>query len=351
MGIKSNLYAAVGGYHGRGDQQGRIGVFTRSAEQGIWLQKVSEQQAFCVAVHPKDTAVVFAGTATGVYRSLDRGESFQKMNFPSNDVAVWSFLFDYTDPNTIYAGGSPIMVYRSIDGGENWTGLVNSTVPDPAENLPFKCRVMRMVQNPQRPKTIYAGLEVNGVIRTDDGGETWVNCSADLIKLAERPNLKSALLIPSDAEGMLDVHAVTISPADPSKLILACRMGLFESKDDGETWNDMEVGRFSPTTYGRDIRLSPQNPNVLYAALSVAAASHEGGVYRSDDLGETWTRFDKVAVNGTVMSIALNPHDEKCVFLGARYNGEVFGTEDGGETWQLVAMPSDVKDIYCIAAS
>ena len=96
------------------------------------------------------------------------------------------------------------MVYRSTDGGENWTALVNSTVPDPAENLPFKCRVMRMVQHPEKPRTIYAGLEVNGVIRTDDGGETWTNCSEGLIKLSERPELKSAKLIANDAEGMLE---------------------------------------------------------------------------------------------------------------------------------------------------
>ena len=111
------------------------------------------------------------------------------------------------------------------------------------------------------------------------------------------------------------------------------------------------MGRFSPTKYGRDLRVSPHDPKVLYTALSVAAASHAGGVYRSDDLGRTWNRFDKVEVNGTVMSIALQPDNPDCVFLGARYNGEVFGTEDGGETWTPVTMPADVKDIYCLAAA
>ena len=101
MAVKSNLYAAVGGYHGRGQQQGTIGVFARLASKGAWEHKVADQQAFSVAVHPSKQRVVFAGTATGVYRSVDQGKSFQRMNFPSKDVAIWSFLFDSTDPDTI----------------------------------------------------------------------------------------------------------------------------------------------------------------------------------------------------------------------------------------------------------
>jgi len=67
--------------------------------------------------------------------------------------------------------------------------------------------------------------------------------------------------------------------------------------------------RFSPVTYGRDVRVSPQDPKTIYAALSAAAASHDGGLYRSQDAGQTWRRFDKVQVHGTIMSVALHPTD------------------------------------------
>ena len=114
-------------------------------------------------------------------------------------------------------------------------------------------------------------------------------------------------------------------------------MGLFETKDGGQTWEDMEVGRFSPTTYGRDIKVSPQDGNTLYAALSVAASSKDGALYRSTDKGSTWKRFDKVQVHGTIMSVALHQTDPDQVFIGARYDGEIYGTEDGGATWGLFA--------------
>ena len=122
---------------------------------------------------------------------------------------------------------------------------------------------------------------------------------------------------------MLDGHAIAISPADPDKVILAVRMGLFETEDGGQTWQDMEVGRFSPTTYGRDIKVSPQDGNTMYAALSVAAASKDGAVYRSTDKGASWKRFDKVQVHGTIMSIALHHTDPDQVYIGARYDGEI----------------------------
>ena len=64
---------------------------------------------------------------------------------------------------------------------------------------------------------------------------------------------------------MLDGHAIAISPADPDAVIVAVRMGLFRTADDGNTWQDMEVGRFSPTTYGRDIKASPQDPKTIYS--------------------------------------------------------------------------------------
>ena len=210
MAIKSNLFAAVGGYHGRAGQQGKVGIFARLADRGEWEQKVADVEGCCVAVHPRDPRTIFAGTKDGIYRSKDGGATFEKMNFPFEGISVWSFLFDARDDQVIYAGGSPIMVYRSVDGGMSWVSLPNSTVPDPAENIPFKCRVMCMVQHPLKPDTIFAAMEVNGVTRTDDGGASWTNCSADLIAKADLDQYKSSILTEVDAEGMLDVHAIAI---------------------------------------------------------------------------------------------------------------------------------------------
>jgi len=325
MASQSNIYVGVAGYVGRPEEKGAVGVFRRSAAGGEGQHVLKDLETHSVFVHPTDPNVVFAGTVDGVWRSSDRRATFQRANFPDQRKQIWCFLVDSRDSRRMYAGGSPVDVYRSDDMGQSWRRLPKPGVKDRA-TAPFAVRVMRMVQHPTRPDEIYAALEVNGVIRTTNGGETWEDCSADLLRLSELPHLRSKIVSDTFAEGMLDGHAIAISPADPDAVILAVRMGLFRTADRGRSWQDMEMKRFSPVTYGRDVRVSPQDPKTIYAALSVAAASHDGGLYRSQDAGRTWRRFDKVQVHGTIMSVALHLTDPNQVYLGARYQGEVFGT-------------------------
>jgi photosystem II stability/assembly factor-like uncharacterized protein len=347
MAARSTIYAGVAGYVGRPNEKGAVGVFRRAAGGG-WQHVLTHLETHAVFVHPTDPDVVLAGTVDGAWRSADCGATFRRAGFPDAGKQIWSFLVDSRDPRRIWAGGSPVDFYLSEDCGESWRRLPNPGIKDRA-TAPFSVRVMRMVQHPTRPDEIYAALEVNGVIRTSDGGETWSDCSTDLIRLSELEHLKSKIVSDTFAEGMLDGHAITISPADSDAVVLACRMGLFRSADQGRSWQDMEMKRFSPVTYGRDVKVSPQDPRTMYAALSVAAASHDGGVYRSRDAGRTWKRFDKVQVHGTVMSVALHPTDPDQVYIGARYQGEIFGTQDGGETWASMPLPGPVKDIYSVA--
>ena len=303
---QSNVYASVAGTVGRSDKdKGAVGVFRRDADSLVWEHVISEYDSNVVYVHPTDPSIVFAGTHDGVYRSTDRGRTFKRANFPDKGMQIWSFLVDAGDPKLVYAGGSPVAVYRSEDSGETWRKLPDPNMPTRCV-MPFACRVMRMAQHPGKPGTIFAALEVGGVMRTTDGGETWKDCSDALVRLAQQPHLKSKIVSDTSDEGMLDGHAIAISAADPDAVIVAVRMGLFRTADGGDTWQDMEVGRFSPTTYGRDIQVSRADPNTLYSALSVAAASKDGAVYRSQDKGNSWQRFDKVQVHGTIMSVA--PH-------------------------------------------
>jgi photosystem II stability/assembly factor-like uncharacterized protein len=345
---QSYVFAGVGGYYASKDKSGKAGVFRRAAENASWDYVLKDLEAFTVFVHPRDPSLVFAGTSDGVYRSTDHGATFKRANFPDKDMQVWSFMADPSNPKRMLAGGSPVAVYRSDDGGESWVRTPNLNLPVHAK-MPFACRVMRFAPHPRQPNEIYAVLEVSGVMRSIDGGESWSDCSTDLLRLAEQePRLRSKLVSDTHAEGMLDGHAICTSAADPDGVIIAVRMGLFRSQDQGKTWQDLRVDRFSPFTYGRDVRVSPQDPSTLFACLSVAASSKDGALYRSQDIGKTWQRFDKVQPHGTLMSVSLHPSDAKQVYIAARY-GEVFGTQDGGASWSETPLPSDVQHIYALS--
>jgi len=347
---QSYIYAGVAGYVGRPEAVGKVGVFRRPAAGGEWANVLPDLETYTVLVHPSDASLVLAGTQDGVYLSTDQGATFRRADFPDPGMQVWCFEVDKRNPDRILAGASPINVYRSDDRGKSWRRMPTPPIKERCKG-PFAHRVMRMVQHPTRPDEIYAALEIAGAMRSMNFGETWEDCSEHLVALAEQPHLKSKIVTETFAEGMLDGHAITISPADPDAVVLACRMGLFESRDKGRTWVDKEMKRFSPVTYGRDVKTSPQDPKTMYCALSVAAASKDGGVYKSTDAGKTWSRFDKVQVHGTIMSVGLSATDPRKVVIGARYEGEVFTTADGGATWQFSPIPGPVKDIYAVAAT
>lgn len=342
------VFAALAGYVGRPDATGAFGVFRRpAAPGGEWQNVFAEKETHYVMVHPAHPDLVLAGTVDGVYRSTDRGSTWVRAKFPEPSRQIWSFMVDSREPARIFAGGSPVSVFVSEDMGESWKELPKPAVPKRLD-APFESRVMRLAQHPAKPDTIFAALEFGGAMVSHDSGQSWADCGEPLVEMSKQPHLSSKIVSETTAEGMLDGHALTIAPADPDAVLIALRMGLFESRDGGKTWRDLEAKNFSPTTYGRDVRVSPSQPDTVYAALSVAAASHDGGLYRSTDAGKSWRRFDKVQVHGTIMSIGLHRDDPNQVYIGARYDGEVFGTQDGGETWSEMSIPGEVKDIYCV---
>jgi len=343
----SHLY--VGAAHWSGGKRG--GLFRQAVGDDGWqplgkgLPEPTAVQA--ITVDPTDPDVVYVGTQDGPYRSADRGARWERGDFPA-DLQVWSIMVHPRDPRVVYAGTSPVGVWRSEDRGETWRRLPHAVQPERLK-MSFACRVLRLAIVPGPPDELYAAIEVAGVMRSLDGGERWEDCAEELVALAQRPHLKSKIQSDSEAEGMLDAHALCVSDAAPGTVFLAVRMGLFRSDHRGKAWQDMEVGRFSPLTYARDIRVSPHDPRTLYACLSPAARSQDGSLYRSVDLGRSWSRADHgVTARATMMALALHPRDPRQIYCASRC-GQVFGTRDGGATWHGSLLPEGVEDVYALA--
>jgi photosystem II stability/assembly factor-like uncharacterized protein len=352
MAGTTHLYAGVAATVGMTHTGTLGGIFRQAAGDTKWEKLAGglpeDAEVHAITVHPKDHDTIFVGSTKGIYRSTNRGGKFEHLNVRGGDPDIWSLLVHPTNTQRIYAGATPVGVYRSDDGGDHWKQLADPGLPNRVI-MAFACRVMRLDVDPNSPDDVYATLEANGAIRSRNAGESWEDCTADLIRFCEEPKYRSRIGSQTEVEGMLDGHALACSAAAPGTVFLANRMGLFRSADRGQHWEDMEIGKFSPLTYGRDIRTSPLDPKVMYAALSPAARSTDGSVYRSDDVGKTWTRFDHgVKAEATMMGVIPHPTDPGQVYAISRC-GQVFGTQDGGKSWTESRLPEGVRDCYAIA--
>jgi photosystem II stability/assembly factor-like uncharacterized protein len=336
---------------------GAVGTLFRCESGGPWQPAAGmplDTGVQALTPHPTRPGTVFAATRGGLYRSTDAGASWTKLDVPAGKEEFWSVSVHPRDPGVVFAGVAPVGVYRSDDGGDHWRRV------GPAEPMPEICdytnargltsRLMRLGFDPTDPQLMFGACETNGLLVSGDGGETWRDASGSLIGLANhRPELKSTAITPNDVEGILDGHAVCITPLRPGVVFYACRMGLFTSANQGRTWHDHGIPRFAPYSYCRDLRIAVDSPGTFYLALSIGPRSNTGALYRSTDVGETWNRVDEgMNARSTIMSMNVHATDPGKVIYLTR-GGQVMWTEDGCASWNERQLPTEAGDAYCAA--
>ena len=350
----TTIYAGAAPFAGSGGKQSTGGLYRREFNGEGW-QKLhaglpDPVDVRCVEIHPGDERIVYAGTQYGLYRSDNRGDDWSALALNDGSWVIWSILVLPSDPDVIFLGTAPHAIFRSRDGGAGFERLPIAE-PEGLVQMGFPCRVIRLAGDPSDAGIVYAGIEVGGVIRSLDGGESWEDCCGELLKLAEHDHLKSRILSDTDAEGMMDSHALAVSASRPDHVILATRMGLFESPDRALHWREMDIGRFSPLTYTRDVIVSPHDPDTLFATCSDEALGRTGSLYRSGDLGQSWERFDHgIEINSTLMKVSASRSSAERVVCAAR-KGQVLGTDDGGQSWQDLSLPDGIADVYAVACT
>ena len=105
---------------------------------------------------------------------------------------MWSVLIHPSDSRVLLTGTAPLGLYRSDDAGASWRQMPRPALGERLAGA-FASRIMRLAIAPSRGDEIYAALEVNGVMRSTDGGESWMDCSDPLVELAAQPHLQSAI--------------------------------------------------------------------------------------------------------------------------------------------------------------
>ena len=284
----------------------------------------NESRAWCVDVHADRPGEAMAGTDVGLYRWTSKARRWVHIPSPMDGLHILQVGQSPHDPDTIYAGTRPAMIFKSTDNGQSWT---RCEMGNDAEcdfiNTP---RVTSIHFDPIERDTVWVTVEIDGVFRTRDGGATW-------------EKLNNGLRSP-------DTHNLVFFDDDRRIILCSTEEGLHRSDDNGGIWRHIEVPQ-APWPYFRCIRKRADNSGIVFLSVGDKPSGEKGMLLRSRDRGATWETVDLPATpNTTIWWIATNPADPMLIFVCTIF-GQIFRSTDGGESW--VKLKRELGELRMIA--
>lgn len=329
------------------------GVWTMASPYtGTWTPKTDNLPSLAIgalALAPSNENIVYVGTGegalsgdsyfgNGVLKSIDGGGSFFKVSASGyfTKVSISKIVVNNTDPNTLYVGtlrgrggvrrtsppdASAFGVWKSIDGGVNWTMVLTAST----NALDF-AGVTDLAMDPQNSQTIYASLLGRGISKTVDGGANWTTAMNGL---------------PAGADYTVAPTRFSLGISRPSAVVSATLYTGFEyyvgatrhassvwkSTDDGLNWNPTNtavIGDFcgSQCFYDDVMGVDPISPTIVYALGLYNYGTGSGGIYRSMDGGANWVDLG-FNLHPDYHAIAIRKDNPSIVVIG----------NDGGAWW------------------
>ena len=284
-----------------------------------------DSRVYGVTAHPQDPEIILAGTHVGIYRSDDRGVTFEHLDTPMNDLEVWKIAFDASNPDIIFAGTRPAGIFRSQDGGQHWGKMPIDVVEEcPNVGLP---RVTGLTVDPTDGNNIWVGIEVDGARRSLDGGNTWTRVAGGV----DDP----------------DIHDTMVCAGNPKTVLISTPGEIFASTDSGEAFRRLGVQKSFPMPYCRGIAQRADNPSVVFVANGNGPVGDTGAIQRTQDLGDSWETLSlPVAPNAPIWAFATHASDPDLVLTCSHY-GQVFASADGGDWW--IKMRREFTEIRGLA--
>jgi len=216
------------------------------------------------------------------------------------DQKVKALVIDPNDSGTIYAGTLDQGMLKSNDGGQSWVQM-NGWIPNDVkyQGEPATPAVTFLVIDPVTPRTVYVGAD-NGMYKTTDGGVSWKTLF-------------------HGRSGVIAIDGNATSYQAPGTLYFGRLGAIQKTTDGGHSWTTANTGRGSATV---SLALDPQRPNTIYAGVTGE------GMYKTTDSGGHWKQ---ILGNGTPKTIVVDQLDSNIVYTGTSRG--LFKTTDGGENW------------------
>ena len=248
---------------------------------------------------------------------------------------VWHLEPSLTDPDSVYAGVEDAALFRSTDGGQNWSELPglrrHGSGPHWQPGAGGLC-LHTIVLDPKDEKRMYIAISSAGAFRTDDAGESW--------KPINR-GLRSAHIPNPEAEVGHCVHHIAMHPGRPGVLFMQKHWDVMRSDDAGDNWR--EVSGNLPTDFGFCIDVHAHEPETIYVVPIKSDGEHfpldgQLRVYRSRSGGDEWEALTKglpqrdCYVNVLRDAMAVDSLDKCGVYFGTT-GGQVYCSADAGDSW------------------
>ena len=344
------------------------------------------------AIHPTNPDIIYIATNLGgwadlwgIHQTVDGGAHWTKIDttitYGWMDINWWNeanitvLEIAPSAPETLIAGND--FVRKSTNAGQTWEAVYTEPVGNSWRGTGIELMVTFDVGfHPTDPNIVYVAYDDMGFWRSDDGGQSFARL--DAVQLSA---LDAATSITVDAttgtvyagrnggtndeadgyvvgqvwkstdrgqswtvigNGLPEGRPVLVMDNANSTLYAAIYgQGVYKTTDGGQSWLRASNGLLSDAAFAWALAIDETAPQTLYLGLNTLEGSGSGGIYKTDDGGQNWTRLNGIASHD-VLSVAVSPSDNQTLYAGVTddyswsTSGGVYKSTDGGDTWEKV---------------
>ncbi len=303
-----------------------------------------------IAVDPTDRSTWYVAASSGnVWKTTNAGTTWTPIFDDYGSYSIGAIALDPNDHLTLWVGtgenngqrsvGYGDGVYKSVDGGRSFRNM----------GLETSRHVGMIAVHPDDSRTVFVAAQgplwaeggERGLYRTQDGGESWER----VLEIDEHTGVNEVYFDPRDPDVMYASswqrrrHQWTMIDGGPGS-------GIHKSADGGNTWRAIDRGLPSGDKGRIGMAISPIDPDVLYAI--VEASGNDGGTFRSENMGENWTRTSRYQ-SGAAMyyhELYADPHRFDRIYSLDTF---VEMSDDGGESWSRLPTQGVHVDFHALA--
>ena len=323
------------------------GLKFRSIGPALMSGRISD-----IVIHPENENLwyVTAGSG-GVWKTENSGTTWKSIFDSQKSYSIGCISLDPQNPNIIWVGTGENVggrhvaygdgIYKSEDGGESWKNM----------GLKKSEHISKIIIHPKNSNIIWVASQgplwskggERGVYKSNDGGKSWIQTLGD-----------------NEWIGATDL---LIDPRDPNLLYAATWQrhrtiagylgggpgtAIYKSNNGGEDWIKLKSGLPKSNMGKIGLVLSPQNPDIIYAAIELDRRT--GGVYKSENQGAKWTKMSDAVAGGTgphyYQELYASPHNFDELYLADNYMQVSY---DGGKTFIRMNETEKHVDNHAVA--